>query len=134
MTARRAAANPTSVTAIAGTVRRNSTPAVAPSAKANAAYPIGATPWKPKFARPKRFWFAASIGLAHQSTIQVSSPPIAMAAMPTSPSFTASQRCRVTLWVQARRKVPVSSSRAMSGAPKKSPTSAGAMVTMNGSA
>ena len=91
-------------------------------------------PWKLKFATPKRFWFTASSGLAHQSTIQVSSPPIAMATIPTSPSFAASQRFRVTLWVQTRRKVPVSSSRAMSGAPKKSPTSAGTMATMKGKA
>jgi hypothetical protein len=58
----------------------------------------------------------------------------AMAASPTSPSFTASQRRRVTLWVQARRNVPVSSSRAIRGAPKKNPMSAGATCAMNGSA
>ena len=40
-------ANPASVTAMAGMVRRISSPAVTPSAKANAAYPIGTMPWAP---------------------------------------------------------------------------------------
>ena len=95
---------------------------------------MGATPWNPKFDGSNRFWFTASIGLIHQSTIQVSSPPITIAARPTTASFTASQRRRVTLWVQERRKMPVSISRAISGAPKKSPMSAGAIITMSDSA
>ena len=52
-----------------------------------------------------------------------------MAARPTSPIFTKSQRSRVTLWVQARRKVPDSSSWAMSGAPQNMPRRAGTTRT-----
>ena len=72
---------------------------------------------------------ALSIGLDHQVTMRLSSPAAAMLARPTTPSLTASQRVRVTLWVHARRKVPVSSSRATSGAPQKIPMSAGAAMT-----
>ena len=66
-----------------------------------------------------------SMGLNHQVRMRLSSPATAMLARPTTPSLTASQRVRVTLWVQASRKVPVSSSRATSGAPQKMPSSAG---------
>jgi hypothetical protein len=59
--------------------------------------------------------------------MRLSSPVAIIAAPPTSASFEPSQRVRVTLWVQARRKLPVSSSRAMSGAPQKIPISAGTM-------
>ena len=46
---------PTSVTAMAGRVRRKTRPAVTPSAKAKAAYPAGTKPCRPKFAGLKRF-------------------------------------------------------------------------------
>ena len=50
-----------------------------------------------------------------------------MAATPVRVSLTASHRVRVTLWFQVSRKVPASSSRAISGAPQKMPMIAGAM-------
>ena len=49
-----------------------------------------------------------------------------MAARPISASLTVSQRVRVMLWFQVSRKVPASSSRAISGAPQKMPMIAGA--------
>ena len=51
-----------------------------------------------------------------------------MAARPVSASLTASHRVRVMLWVQASRNVPVSSSRAIIGAPQKMPMMAGATM------
>ncbi len=48
-----------------------------------------------------------------------------MAARPPTVSLTASHRVRVTDWLQARAKVPVSSSRASSGAPQNRPITAG---------
>ncbi len=50
---------------------------------------------------------------------------MATAARPTAPSLIATQRRLVTLWFQASRNVPVSSSLAISGAPQKIPMSAG---------
>jgi hypothetical protein len=61
------------------------------------------------------------MGLDHQFTMRVNSSPAAMAAAPAMASLAASQRVRVTPWVHARRKVPVSSSRATSGAPQNIP-------------
>jgi hypothetical protein len=49
-----------------------------------------------------------------------------MAVRPTTVSLTASHRVRVTDWFQARSEVPVSSSRAISGAPQNRPMTAGA--------
>jgi hypothetical protein len=49
-----------------------------------------------------------------------------MAVRPTAVSLTASHRVRVTDWFQARAEVPVSSSRAISGAPQNRPMTAGA--------
>ena len=114
---------------MAGSVRRKSSPVVAPSAKANKAYPAGTNPCRPKAAAPKRSWFTLSMGLNHHVTIRLKSPPTAALARPTSPSLTSNQRIRLTLCVQARRKVPVSSSRAMSGAPQNMPMRTGTMST-----
>ena len=85
----------TSVTAMAGTVRRMSTPAVNPRAKANAAYPTGTMPSEWKLAGLSRSMVAVSIGLDHQVTMRLSSPATAMLNTPTRPSLTASQRVRV---------------------------------------
>ena len=49
----------------------------------------------------------------------------AMAARPPTVSLTASHRVRVMDWFQARAEVPVSSSRAISGAPQNRPMTAG---------
>ena len=54
-------------------------------------------------ATPKRLAFAVSIGLDHQVSIRLRSPATATEARPTTPSFTASQRRRVTDWVQPSR-------------------------------
>src|SRR5450755_41661 len=61
--------------------------------------------------------------------MRLSSPAVAMAASPIRPSLTASQRVRVTLWLQVSRRVPASSSRATSGAPQNRPMPAGAPYT-----
>ena len=50
----------------------------------------------------------------------------AIAVRPPMTSLTASHRVRVTDWFQASAAVPVSSSRAISGAPQNRPMTAGA--------
>ncbi|WP_254715024.1 hypothetical protein [Actinomadura sp. NAK00032] len=110
-----------------------STPAVTPSAKAKAAYPIGTMPCAPNASgaiRGKLSVTAWSRGTAHQSTARTASPEAAIAASPTRPSLTASQRLREMLWFHTSRCVPLSSSRAMSGAPQKIPMRAGRTVTI----
>jgi hypothetical protein len=67
-----------------------------------------------------------SIGPAHQVVMRLSSPAVTMAVRPIRPSLNAIQRVRVTLWFQASRKVPASSSRVTSGAPQNMPMTAGA--------
>ncbi len=71
---------------------------------------------------------AWSMGLAHQPRMRLNNPAAAMLAKPTTLSLTASQRSRVTLWFQASRNVPVSSSRAISGAPQNRPITAGSRM------
>ena len=83
----------------------------------------------PKEAGLKRFAVILSMGLNHHETIRLIAPPTTALASPTRPSLTASQRRRLTLCVQARRKVPVSSSRATSGAPQNIPMSTGTTST-----
>ena len=46
---------------------------------------------------------ARSRGLAHQVTMRLDRPVTAMRSGRAAPSLTASQRVRVTLWVQASR-------------------------------
>jgi len=67
------------------------------------------------------------MGAAHQACKRLNASATAMAAAPTSASLTVSHLVRVTLWFQVSRKVPASSSRAISGAPQKTPVIAGAM-------
>ena len=57
--------------------------------------------------------------------MNVSSPVTATLVRPTKATLMASQRVRVTLCVHARRQVPVSISRATSGAPQNAPMMAG---------
>ena len=61
--------------------------------------------------------------------MRLSSPATAMVAAPATASLTASQRVRVLPWVHARRKVPVSNSRAASGAPQNIPSTQGTAMT-----
>src|SRR5262245_26169979 len=68
---------------------------------------------------------ASSMRCAQEVIAQLSSPTVATDAPPMRASSVASQRVRVTDWFQARRYVPVSSSRAISGAPQKMPIRAG---------
>ena len=70
---------------------------------------------------------ARSIGLAHQVMTRLISPVVSMAARPVRASLAAIQRVRVTLWFQASRKVPASSSRVTRGAPQNMPMMAGVM-------
>jgi len=64
-------------------------------------------------------------GAAHQANSRLSASVTAMAAKQPTVSLAASHRARVTDWLQARTKVPVSSSRASSGAPQNRPVTAG---------
>src|ERR1700722_8186713 len=79
----------------------------------------------PKEAGLNRFAVTLSMGLNHHETMRLNDAPTTALARPTSPSLTRSQRRRLTLWVQARRKVPDSSSRATRGAPQNIPMSTG---------
>ena len=72
---------------MAGSVRRKSSPVVAPSAKANNAYPAGTNPCRPKAAAPKRFWFTLSMGLNHHVTIRLRSPADGGAGQPDEPEL-----------------------------------------------
>ena len=74
-----------------------------------------------------------SSGLDHQVTIRLTKPAIAMPASAKTPSFTASHRVRLTLWVQASLHVPASSSRATRGAPQKTPMRPGTTTTRTSS-
>jgi hypothetical protein len=69
---------------------------------------------------------ALPMGAAHQDCMRLTASVTAIAATPVSVSLTVSHRVRVMLWLQASRQVPVSSSRAISGAPQKIPTITGA--------
>jgi hypothetical protein len=68
---------------------------------------------------------AVSIGPDHQVSSRLNRPAVAMAASAPTPSLVASQRVRVTLWVQASWKVPASNSRVSSGAAQNVPMMAG---------
>ena len=70
---------------------------------------------------------ALPMGAAHQACRRLNASVTAMAAPPISVSLTASHRVRVMDWFQVSRKVPASSSREISGAPQKTPVTAGAM-------
>ena len=70
---------------------------------------------------------ALPMGAAHQAWIRLNASVTAMAAAPISTSLTVSHLVRVMLWFQVSRKVPASSSREISGAPQKTPMTAGAM-------
>lgn len=50
-----------------------------------------------------RLMFTRSTGLDHHVAMRLRIPAAAMLANPTTPSFRASQRVRVTLWVHASR-------------------------------
>jgi hypothetical protein len=67
-------------------------------------------------------------GAAHQVNSRLSASVTAMAASPPTASLTASDLVRVTDWLRARAKVPVSSSWAISGAPQNRPMTAGVRV------
>jgi hypothetical protein len=72
---------------------------------------------------------AVSIGADHHVATRLRTAAASIAASVPRPSLVASQRVRVMLWVQASRWVPVSSSRATSGAPQNTPTTAGSATT-----
>ena len=57
-------------------------------------------------------------GAAHQLNSRLSAPVTVTAASPPTASLTASHRVLVTDWLQARSKVPVSSSRAIRALPR----------------
>ena len=79
---------------MAGRVRRIRTPAVTPSASANAAYPIGVMPKIPKRLGEKRSGFARPTGVHHQVTIRLSRPWTATVASPTTASLAVSHWSR----------------------------------------
>ena len=122
----------TSVTAMAGSVRRRIVPTVTPRTTAKIVYDTGTMP---RIANetgviragklPRVLLSTPSSGRAHQLVARVSTPTASAAPAVTMPSLVASQRVRVIDWFHTRRWVPVSSSRATSGAPQKTPMIAG---------
>ena len=66
-----------------------------------------------------------SIGARYQVITAVIAAPSSMSPPVTRASLTASHRARGTVWLQASRQVPYSSSRAISGAPTRTPMSPG---------
>ena len=124
------------MSAIAGSDRRSTVPMVTPSATANTAYATGTMPRMANATGvsragrlPRVSLSAPSSGADHQVTASVSTPMATAAPSSARPSLVASQRPRVTLWVQTSRWVPASSSRATSGAPQNAPSSAGATAS-----
>ncbi len=75
--------NPARVTPMAGNVRRRSSPAVTPRAKANAAYPPGTKPCTAKLPAPNRSCFRSSSGLSHHVAMRLSNPARRKLATPT---------------------------------------------------
>ena len=66
-----------------------------------------------------------SIGVRYQVITAVIAAPRTISPPVTRTSLTVSHRARVTVWLQASRQVPYSSSRAISGAPTRTPISPG---------
>ena len=80
----------------------------------------------PNSPAPNRFMFGAIDRARPPGHHQAQQPGRGDAGAPRPrPSLIASQRVRVTLWVQASRCVPFSNSRVISGAPQNAPISAG---------
>src|ERR1017187_6096341 len=69
--------------------------------------------------------FSAKNGWQYQENSRLNAPAAAVTAIASSASLATAQRSRPQPWVQANRNVPVSSSRASSGAPTNTPTSTG---------
>jgi hypothetical protein len=80
------------VTAIAGTVRRISSPAVIPTASAKTTYPIGTIPRSANIAGCNRPLLIEV--LDHLVSIRLSSPQTTAPATAIVPTLTASQRVR----------------------------------------
>lgn len=64
-------------------------------------------------------------GLDHHPISRLIRPAVSIAAPPTRVSLIVAHRARVTLWLQASRKVPESSSWAIRGAPQNRPMTTG---------
>src|SRR5437588_6825049 len=118
-TATRIVRNPTSVTAIAGRVRRTIAPAATPSATAKKAYAPGTRPCSSKIPGWKRSPVDVISGASHHVASAAYAPARSNVAPRTKPSLAESQRRRPTPCVHTSRCVPCSSSRAMSGAPQQ---------------
>lgn len=116
------------VTAMAAMVRRSSAPASTPTANASRVREarLGAATMK---AAVRRRPPSSSRGARHQVNRVANAQARTATPAPTRASLAASQRVRVTLWVKASLHVPCSNSRASSGAPMKTPASAGRNVT-----
>jgi hypothetical protein len=68
-----------------------------------------------------------SIGARYQVISAVIAAPKTTSPPVTRPSLTFSHRARETVWLQASRQVPYSSSRAISGPPTRTPISPGSI-------
>src|SRR5260221_476925 len=73
-----------------------------------------------------------SIGARYQVITAVIAAPRTTSPPVTRASLTASHRIRGTVWLQASRQVPYSSSLAISGAPMRTPSSPGAGQPLGG--
>lgn len=113
---------------MAATVRRSSSPIMTPASRAATHIAAGIT--APEEAKNSlspngRVSYICAYCPRAQATKAPVTAPKSAAAPASTPILTASQRRRVTDWVNARRWVPCSSSRASSGAPQNMPTTSG---------
>src|SRR5690242_13883663 len=100
-----------------------SIPARTPIAKAASVQAANATPSESNRSVANGIAYpAAKNGLAYQENSTVNAPAAAATTTASNTSLPIAQRDRPMPWVQANRKVPVSSSRASTGAPANAPT------------
>src|SRR5260370_22686753 len=103
-----------------------SMPARAPIAKAASVQAANATPRRSNTIGPNGICQpSAKNGWKYQENSMLKAPAAAVTVTASGTSLASVQRHRPKPWVQAYRKVPVSSSRASTGAPTNAPISAG---------
>src|SRR6516225_9893627 len=110
-----------------------SIPARAPIAKAASVQAANATPRRPNTSGSSVIWLpSAKNGWKYQENSTLNAPAATVTTTASGTSLATVQRVRPKPWVQAYRKVPVSSSRASTGAPTNAPISAGTACSRTG--
>ena len=111
---------------MAGTIRRKPMPTNTPIAKAVSVHAANATGRVSNTVAENTVRSScARNGQKNQVNTTLNAPATAVTAIASSTSLAIANRARPKPWVQAYRKVPVSSSRASTGAPANAPISTG---------